>query len=1313
MQDLNAGEIFLTPDAEENQEISSITAGVAGIASGIIKVPEGIVSLGAELIDLGLGTDYAVDVEKFFDKINPFEEVAEQKALGKLTQAITQIGLPAGVGAKLATKLATKALKAKKTGQYLNLRSANLQKGVKKAAELNALNNKQKFAAIALGGALGETTVADIEDIGTIGDVFEAGPTQLDRDVDLDPSTDAGRKILNRLKFGAEALPMTYLFAGAGSGLKWLGQRGKELAYSNSKLERFFDGVGSALRPRGNKPQELFLAKMKEQGRRMGDTNFSMEQVKRIDQEVDKMFPEVKSFLNKTTEDNRGQFLKEINDLMFSGDMKKGIDDKFLKPFVANAKKRKVNNESINNIVNATNNVRKKFSELLDITEQGPVGIVPVGTKEKMQTSLRQLMGDRVKNYIGTTYRIFQNQNFGFYSRYKPTEESVNQAKELFKRYASKNGNPISDETAEQLVNNVLDQARAYNPKTKLPSFVYDNLSQGADTPENIKTFAQTLVKELPDGSKELKVIGKGSKIFRNLFGEIEDARYSIFEGMNRLGTIARKNQLFDEILDTDQALKDAAKSTTPAGSRGFFFSSPLDARKNLPNREIVKIDPYVQEYFKDGVLINRLQGQYTTKEIAEAFSNASKVSSWLRGETAQGITGKTASWAYRNLFLTPKAFSQYAKTILSIPTHFRNFFSSSGFALANGALANPIYFTQGMKRAKDSLQLGLRDPKAMEYYRELLELGVVNSNVRYGDLKNLMRDAKIFESGNVATDSILGPMMRSLGKIGEAAKRTTRKAASFMQDAYVAEDDFWKIAMFETEFGRRTAAYAKAGIKKTAREVKEEAADIVRNTIPNYAYVGDFVRSMRAAPLGNFMSWPSEIFRTGTGIVQQALKDIRDPVTGSLNYFKSTNPMKGTGLARVIGGATAFGALPAGIIMGTRAIYGVSDEEAKAAQESGVAPWSKNSQNIYIKDPETGEMYYSDWSNNNVYDTLTRPFTTLLRNIQQGIDDEEILMKGFIKGIAQAAGETADPFVSESIFTEAFMDIYARGGRTKDGYELYTEDGTPDNEKVVRILKHLAESQTPQYKQLLRVVDSATGKPDPNGDVIEIPDALAGVFGFKLNKIDPKSTMGFHINAFQEGERNARREFTGGPEGVFKPFTTTNDVIERYYVANRSMFDVHNEMQKHLKNMQTLGLSQEGTFEEFDNRGLKKDYLYLQEGNFQPYYPSNKIFENFERLANERGQPNPVIDALGSLESMYSDFFNLRLGDDWTFNLEDYLPQSVTSPQSALPPQPMPAPNVVGQAPQMSTAQGLTPTENALLSQEEQQIRLRQRGLV
>ena len=147
-------------------------------------------------------------------------------------------------------------------------------------------------------------------------------------------------------------------------------------------------------------------------------------------------------------------------------------------------------------------------------------------------------------------------------------DQAVNKVKEIFKRYAAKNKNPISDEEAEQLVNNILRQAKAVSPKEKLPSFNYENLTIGAKTPENVKTFARTLEKELPDGSKEIKVVGKGSKAFRELFGEIEDARYSIFEGMNKLGTIARKNQLFDEILDTDDAMKAAAKADTPPGQR-------------------------------------------------------------------------------------------------------------------------------------------------------------------------------------------------------------------------------------------------------------------------------------------------------------------------------------------------------------------------------------------------------------------------------------------------------------------------------------------------------------------------------------------------------------------------------------------------------------------------------------------------------------------------------------------------------------------------------------------------------------------------
>ena len=111
-----------------DDEVGGFTSAAAGVGSGIVKTVEGVVSLGAELMDLGAGTDVADDVESFFDTINIFEETANARAAGKITQALIQIGIPAAAGSKLAIKLADKALKAKKAGKYANVMKPNAQK---------------------------------------------------------------------------------------------------------------------------------------------------------------------------------------------------------------------------------------------------------------------------------------------------------------------------------------------------------------------------------------------------------------------------------------------------------------------------------------------------------------------------------------------------------------------------------------------------------------------------------------------------------------------------------------------------------------------------------------------------------------------------------------------------------------------------------------------------------------------------------------------------------------------------------------------------------------------------------------------------------------------------------------------------------------------------------------------------------------------------------------------------------------------------------------------------------------------------------
>jgi len=86
----------LTPiEEKEKDDKPNFFVGLAsGVASGVLKIPEGFASLAAELIDLGADTDTASGVEEFFDKLNPFEEIAEKSLTGKIAEGLIQLGVP-------------------------------------------------------------------------------------------------------------------------------------------------------------------------------------------------------------------------------------------------------------------------------------------------------------------------------------------------------------------------------------------------------------------------------------------------------------------------------------------------------------------------------------------------------------------------------------------------------------------------------------------------------------------------------------------------------------------------------------------------------------------------------------------------------------------------------------------------------------------------------------------------------------------------------------------------------------------------------------------------------------------------------------------------------------------------------------------------------------------------------------------------------------------------------------------------------------------------------------------------------------------
>ena len=171
---------------------------------------------------------------------------------------------------------------ARKTGKLASIGKNPQSKAWFKKGDLAKKLNKQagaaRFAAGTLGGATGEAFVADVEEIGTFGELFDKGPTQLDR-WETEGREDAARKLMNRLKFGSEALFITPFVAGAGKTIKAMGSQGKKLAYSDSKIERWINKFVEAVTPEGALTKEVFGSQRVMEGFRNADSNRATELV--------------------------------------------------------------------------------------------------------------------------------------------------------------------------------------------------------------------------------------------------------------------------------------------------------------------------------------------------------------------------------------------------------------------------------------------------------------------------------------------------------------------------------------------------------------------------------------------------------------------------------------------------------------------------------------------------------------------------------------------------------------------------------------------------------------------------------------------------------------------------------------------------------------------------------------------------------------------------------------------------------------------------------------------------------------------------
>ena len=168
-----------------------------------------------------------------------------------------------------------------------------------------------------------------------------------------------------------------------------------------------------------------------------------------------------------------------------------------------------------------------------------------------------------------------------------------------------------------------------------------------------------------------------------------------------------------------------------------------------------------------------------------------------------------------------------------------------------------------------------------------------------------------------------------------------------------------------------------KTQLQKTVLDeaIKLGAAYYVRNTMPTYSLVPKIVQTLKATPLGNFVSFPSEMIRTSFNTLRVNLREMSssDPI------------MRSMGIRGAMGQFTVMG----GISMATHGIYngitGIS-EELMDKYKMYVAPeFQRNSDLVPVSTvDENGVFKVVDLSTLIGYDTVIRPFAAAINKFKR-----------------------------------------------------------------------------------------------------------------------------------------------------------------------------------------------------------------------------------------------------------------------------------------------------------------------------------------
>ena len=763
-------------------------------------------------------------------------------------------------------------------------------------------------------------------------------------------------------------------------------------------------------------------------------------------------------------------------------------------------------------------------------------------------------------------------------------------------------------------------------------------------------------------------------KTLRALLGEVKDPREAY------LTTIADLSQ-FKAVDDYFGTIANLSKENSIVGQ--LFIDGNVVANNRFLKEDLVKRG-YVQLGSGDAQSIAKQVGQQDEMfkrlnqqgwgQLDGYFVPKDVYNDLTRFIANDDTLGARGIKYLANAFLRGKALSQYTSTVLSPITLIRNFVTATTFATANGNI--PIFGRGGSLRdAGVAVAANIRrmgDEGVLRELEDARRRGILGTNTELREIQDSLKKGIITSQRDMSNQdgmsAILGESMAKKVKSVPGVK-TALKGTKLAEELYQGADDFYKFYSYEAEIAKLKYAlegvddatklrYLTKGGKtldpdtlSTLRRanisgdnlsrvrfseysglydtlIKDRAAQIVRDTVPNYnKAASSLVSVLRRLPFGNFIVFPMEIYRTSFNIMRQALDDMASDI----------KKVRARGRQRMFGLLGTTIAVPTATKELMHQITGVTREEMKAYQQTAGAPWERGATLIPLG-MEDGKLKYVNFSTLNPYDTISRSIVRLLRETdkaeQAGSSTEEV----FRNVVAGALYEFAEPFISEAMLTEAMVDAFIQN-ETATGAKIYRDSDLP-GDQLGKQVAHVINTVVPNFipftfeklnplspfetklepKKVIRgtlgqVAPSIVSPKNKMGREFGPMQLISSLVGISPQEFDVKQGFRFKAYEMSQLQKEAKKEFSSLTDDAN---IGSRELLNAFVSANNNKLRTDRQYYQIIQDFKELGLS------DLDIGAiLKKEKIggagSILRGKFTPY----KLSRDDVRKLGEKGNLN------------------------------------------------------------------------------------------